>query len=280
MPPMPRDLRLKRRLAATLTLVFLFSTLFPTGFAAAQALFSRPGPGVARLPLHVLAFDLPAFGTVQDAINLASGNVYVSMDGDGLARNNLLAADDTSIGGGNWKLLPVMRIERGEAAPQAPDPEPDPFPGEPSPSPPGPGPIPPPSDPYEPSPSSVGANDAETVSASTSSSSANGADPIPPTFTLRLGDGASFHFEHVTSLASGQPSWLERYRAQLNATAHLYRIKPEAGVQYSQEWIAFLPSVGQGVVHYYTRTGTRFTFRGADPYVAYSQNLYQYHRRF
>ena len=105
----------RRRQRLTLFLVVLYSlgTVFPTGFASAQSLFfSRPGAGVSHLPLNVTAFDAPGFGEVADAINLASGNVYISMEG--LARNSLLSLADegaNTVGGGGWNLSARLRLQ-------------------------------------------------------------------------------------------------------------------------------------------------------------------------
>ena len=56
--------------------MYLGSTEGPMFLAiAAPQVFVRPGAGVSRLPLEVAAFGAPGFGDVQDAINLASGNV-------------------------------------------------------------------------------------------------------------------------------------------------------------------------------------------------------------
>ena len=101
----PRHLRSRKRLSFALAFIFLFNTLFPSGFAAAQVVFSRPGPGVSRLPLNVSAFDAPGFGEVADAVNLATGNVYVSLDS--MSRNNLTGENgEDAVGDGQWQLLP------------------------------------------------------------------------------------------------------------------------------------------------------------------------------
>ncbi len=114
-PNQKRRLHLKRAIATALAVIYLGSTEGPMFLAiAAPQVFVRPGAGVSRLPLEVAAFGAPGFGDVQDAINLASGNVFV--DAGGASRNNLLGAggapDETqnTIGGGNWNLTPRLRL--------------------------------------------------------------------------------------------------------------------------------------------------------------------------
>lgn len=72
--------------------------------------FARPGAGVTRLPLEVTAFDAPGFGDVSDAINLASGNIY--LDVGGLSRNNeLKTGDEQQALFGNWNMSSRLRLE-------------------------------------------------------------------------------------------------------------------------------------------------------------------------
>ncbi len=110
---MQKILRRRKQLAIFLLYTFISGTFLPQSVATAQALFSRPGAGVSRLPLNVLAFNAPEFGTVRDAINLANGNVFVSMSD--LSRNNVVEAgkDETvnSVGGTLWQLSSRLRLE-------------------------------------------------------------------------------------------------------------------------------------------------------------------------
>ena len=73
----------RRRIAQVLAFIYILSNQVPL-FAASY--FTRPGAGVSRLPLEVMAFNAPGFGQVEDAINLANGNVFMAVEG--LARNN------------------------------------------------------------------------------------------------------------------------------------------------------------------------------------------------
>lgn len=98
-------------IAAFLSTVLLTGQFAPYGFAlAAPQPFARGGAGVSRLPLGVLAFDAPSFGMVSDAINLASGNVYV--DAFAATHNNALSSkDDTQNFFADWNLAPKLRLE-------------------------------------------------------------------------------------------------------------------------------------------------------------------------
>lgn len=104
----------RRRLALFTLVLFVLSTYGPGTLAlAAPQLFARPGSGVSRLPLDVLAFDAPGFGEVADAVNLASGSVYVDL-GD-LARANLAGGGDElvgTVGEAGWTLKPRLRLEQ------------------------------------------------------------------------------------------------------------------------------------------------------------------------
>jgi YD repeat-containing protein len=108
-----RILHRQKQLATVFLVLFIVGTYLPLSVASAQALFSRPGAGVSRLPLNVLAFDSPDYGTVSDAINLANGNVFLSMSD--LSRNNVVTTgqDETtnSIGGSLWQLSSRLRLE-------------------------------------------------------------------------------------------------------------------------------------------------------------------------
>jgi hypothetical protein len=110
---MQKILLRRKQLGIFLLFVFISGTFLPQSVATAQALFSRPGAGVSRLPLNVLAFNAPEFGTVRDAINLANGNVFVSMSD--LSRNNVVEVgkDETvnSVGGTLWQLSSRLRLE-------------------------------------------------------------------------------------------------------------------------------------------------------------------------
>ncbi len=96
--------------AISLAAVYFLSTNLPLGIAAAAPdVFARVGAGVSRLPLDVMAFDAPGFGDVEDAINLASGNVYLDLGQ--LSRNNdLKDGDNKGAMFGNWNLTARLRL--------------------------------------------------------------------------------------------------------------------------------------------------------------------------
>ncbi|WP_034344049.1 DUF1308 domain-containing protein [Deinococcus misasensis] len=117
----PIDPRTKQTLSLTLAVLYLIPQLAPMALAS-PSLYARPGAGVSDLPIEVLAFDTPGFGDVQDAVNLATGNVYV--DTGSLSRNNVLdptkAKDEkqnNTIAAGNWNLQSKLRLETASNQP-------------------------------------------------------------------------------------------------------------------------------------------------------------------
>ncbi len=101
----------RRRVAQFLAVIYIFSNQAPL-FAASY--FTRPGAGVSRLPIEVMAFNAPGFGQVEDAINLANGNVFMAVEG--LARNNKKADAKTDEKtneslDNNWSLSARLRLE-------------------------------------------------------------------------------------------------------------------------------------------------------------------------
>ena len=93
-PNTPINTRLetsRRRIARVLAAIYVLTQFTPYAqVLASPQHFSRPGAGVSRLPLGVMAFDAPGFGDVSDAINVANGNVYLGLDQ--LSRNNVMGA--------------------------------------------------------------------------------------------------------------------------------------------------------------------------------------------
>jgi YD repeat-containing protein len=103
-----RILFLRRQMARLLLSIYIIGTFLPSTIASAQTMFfSRPGPGVSRLPLNVMAFGAPGFGDVSDAINLATGNVYLEMSG--MSRNTNPGTAFTLFGG-NWNSTERVRL--------------------------------------------------------------------------------------------------------------------------------------------------------------------------
>ena len=84
-PPLERPSRSVRGLL--LGLSFLVSTLLPGAMVLAEPqIFTRVGPGVSGSSVASLSFASPKFGDISDAINVASGNVYVDLGS--LSHNN------------------------------------------------------------------------------------------------------------------------------------------------------------------------------------------------
>jgi YD repeat-containing protein len=100
----------QNRTGIALAALLLGSTVLPGAWVtAAPQVFSRAGAGISNMPLQVAAFANPAFGDVADAVNLATGNVY--LDSGGLNRNNLLGGnDDTKNIFGNAHVNGVLRL--------------------------------------------------------------------------------------------------------------------------------------------------------------------------
>ena len=94
-----------------LSLVLLTGQTSPFAVAYAQSQsYVRGGAGVSRLPLGVMAFDSPSFGMVTDAINLASGSLFV--DSFAATHNSVLTErDDRQNFFADWNLAPKLRLE-------------------------------------------------------------------------------------------------------------------------------------------------------------------------
>lgn len=101
----------KRKVNLWTAVIFLFAIFGPDISAlAAPQYFARPGAGVSRLPLDVVTFQAPGFGMLEDAINLANGNVFLSSDS--VSRNNLINTTDenNTLFGANWNFTPRLRL--------------------------------------------------------------------------------------------------------------------------------------------------------------------------
>lgn len=85
---------------------------------AAPGLFATRGLGVGREPLSALQFNVPGFGELGHAVNVANGNVFVAFDG--LSHNSLFPGEvagsapsekaDTLSGTG-WNVVNRLRLE-------------------------------------------------------------------------------------------------------------------------------------------------------------------------
>lgn len=103
-----------RRLAAwTCTLAVGVQILAPFSAVAAPGIFTVASAGISRSPLDALQFNVPGFGELTEAVNIASGNVYMAFAG--VSHNNLLKAKDEqqakTLSGSGWNILPRQRLD-------------------------------------------------------------------------------------------------------------------------------------------------------------------------
>ncbi len=106
----------RERLPALILLVsYLTGILGPGGVALANPdVYFRPNAGITRLPLDVASFDAPGFGDVSDAVNLATGSLYLGTDA--LSNNSVIGSTDhdskdrQGLFSGNWSLNNKMRL--------------------------------------------------------------------------------------------------------------------------------------------------------------------------
>lgn len=103
---------IQRRLNIITLVLYLFGLFGPQVLAlATPQIISRPGAGVSRMPLDVMQFNAPGFGQLEQAINVANGNLLVL--GANLSRNNLRTSgtDETfDLFGGEWLLSQRVRL--------------------------------------------------------------------------------------------------------------------------------------------------------------------------
>jgi YD repeat-containing protein len=101
----------RRRTAWFLAAVYVIAQFAPqVAVVAAPQMFASPTAGVSRAPLGVARFDTPGFGDLEDAVNLANGNVFAALDG--VSRNNLTNSEDETANsmGGKWQITPRLRL--------------------------------------------------------------------------------------------------------------------------------------------------------------------------
>jgi YD repeat-containing protein len=234
----------RQRTATILATIYILASQTPLmiGLAAPQVYF-RPAAGVSRLPLQVAAFDAPGFGEVEDAINLATGNVYVAMDG--VSRNNLLQTDPTKNGTdtkdetatsmpGNWSLNARLRLE--------------------------------------------GFNKTGWLTSTSIPAMFIGTgDGAGTSFQQVTMDAPAW-----TNAPSWIKRYQTMSAADLNIT-RFYALNKKPGEQYSSEWIVLRTrpvsgATGGAIAHYYTHNGSRNTFYNDGEYVDYTQSLPEQYR--
>jgi YD repeat-containing protein len=229
----------RQRTASVLATIYILASNTPLviGLAAPQVYF-RPAAGVSRLPLQVSAFNAPGFGEVADAINLATGNVYVAMDGT--SRNNNLEStaskngtgtkDETTTSmPGNWNLSSRLRLE----------------------------------------------GFAKTLTTAPPSLFLGSGDGSGTTFQLVTMDATTWtkapswikRYQNSTDFANTKFYALDRKPGeQYSSEWVVLRLRPIVG------------STGGSIAHYYTHDGTRNSFFNDTVFVDYSQDKYEQYR--
>lgn len=241
---MVRLTHLRRLQAFILLVLYVLGTFLPSGFASAQSFFSRPGAGVSRLPLHVWAFEAPGFGDVSDAINLANGNVFVSMDG--YSRNNLFGTssgtanvvpEDSAIpaSNGQWNYTSRLWLNGFDTR--------------------------------------IGSSASYPVPNSFTLGNGDGSGQTFNKVTI-----TDF------SAAAKLPSWITRYKSTSNIAFYKNVYYPgmdyqeEWLVMLLQRQYKPAGQPTETIAHYYDHNGTRYTFYGDGQYVDYIQTPYQQYR--
>ncbi|WP_189005210.1 polymorphic toxin-type HINT domain-containing protein [Deinococcus roseus] len=216
---------------------------------ASPSLYARPGAGVSDLPIEVLAFNTPGFGDVSDAINLATGNVYV--DTGSLARNNVLDASkekdekaDKTIAGSNWNLQSRKRLAG-----------------------------------YTQLPSGAQLAAGWTLYSGDGSGTRYNPktistfnDPKLPYWIQRYSTGSPVLFK---TNSDGSNNYA-------NATLAIYASESTPGTQVTEQYLVLVKILENGtpmwVAHHYDHSGNRSTFYRDDEFVDYQQNLSQQYR--
>ncbi|WP_169331077.1 FG-GAP repeat domain-containing protein [Deinococcus gobiensis] len=76
---------------------------------AAPQIFTRPGAGVSNIPTQLTAFASPQFGEIADAVNVATGNVYVDL-GSVNRNNQVTSGDDKVANSGSFRVGGLLRL--------------------------------------------------------------------------------------------------------------------------------------------------------------------------
>lgn len=230
---------------------------------AAPQNFARPGAGISRMPIEVMAFNAPGFGEVSDAINLANGNVFVSADS--VARNNLLTAgtdETTSLFGSNWNMTPRLRLSMTPAF-------------------------------------SNNLNSVSGMPSTLTILSGEGSSQVfqkldqelkteqiwNPATQQNVPKSVLTHKWSTDPILLSAPHWIKRYSGYNKATYEnnfgtvIYRNQPRVGTKYSDEYVVVVVKPwGNTVAHYYDHSGTRYSFQYGGVYPDRIQTLDQQYR--
>ncbi|GEM49981.1 hypothetical protein [Deinococcus cellulosilyticus] len=243
----------RRSLGLTFALLYLIQQFLPMA-AAAPSLYARPGAGVSDLPIEVLAFNTPGFGEVSDAINLATGNVYV--DTGSLGRNNILDPSKDkdekkqhTLAGSNWNLQSKLRLAGYNGIPGSTQLK-------------GPWFI------YSGDGSGTRYN---------LKSNLNLTDPNLPSWLQRYASKTVFK---VTPATGSTPESTNYTDAQVA----IYASESTPGIQVPEQYLVFVKtwiasrSTHEWVAHLYDHSGNRSTFFEDGEHVDFKQNLSQQYR--
>jgi YD repeat-containing protein len=107
MNAIPKHLRARHRVVYFLLFTYLLTAVNPWGYASAQmSYFSKAGMGISRSPLQVTQFNAPGFGDLEQAINLATGGLFLSTDS--LSANGV--RDGYTASDYKWQFSPRLRL--------------------------------------------------------------------------------------------------------------------------------------------------------------------------
>lgn len=218
---------------------------------AGPGLYARTGAGVSRLPYSVNSFGAPGFGDIDDAVNLANGNVYIDAGeisqntayadnrttstpptasplSTGVTTDNAALNDPKAMLPGKWTLKSRMRID------------------------------------------------------GLMSLSSTTLTTLPTTLAMAVGDGSRQIFNKTTIPDFTKvPTWIQRYK---NTSVGYYVTSTIPGTHTSKQWL--VAKVDETVtpravtLHYYDENGGRITFKNTagHDYPLYSQSPHQQFR--
>ncbi|GEM50063.1 RHS repeat protein [Deinococcus cellulosilyticus] len=236
-------MKFQQKLSLGLAVLYLSGQFAPFALAAPD-LISKVGAGASRIPLAAMSFDAPGFGELGDAINLATGNVFLQVGELNWNNQTNTKVNGTTVdsldllkSGYGWNHNPRLRLTLGDGQAftrfqNLLDP--------------------------------LVLNNANTR-----------------TLYLDSGAGDRTAFKYQDPATLGEvPSWIERYK-NLDATSvKYYRIEQLNPTEaYQEEWIVVVKvlegSTPRVVAHHYSPEGNRSTFYKDGAYIDYQQSLDQ-----
>ncbi|GGJ33179.1 hypothetical protein GCM10008938_19280 [Deinococcus roseus] len=222
-----------------LTSLILLGQFLPFGVAfASPSEISRPGAGVSRIPLEVMAFNAPGFGDISDAINLANGNVY--LDVGELSRNTKVDTpqdNKNTVLNANWNLKNRTRLldsALGDFKPSW----------------------------------TLGSLSGEVILEQGDGSTQRFSQVQDSSLPV---DAPSWIKARYAAVISAQQS-------SGIQTVAFYRVRPMVGTRHSEEWIVFVKGLDGLYGHHYDHNGNRTTFHNDGAFPDYVQNPSQQYR--